>query len=502
MTRGPLTIVDLMRGRFAPLFPIDTWRAWIVVAAVIFGLSWGLSPEDQALALVLLGRRTVPREPAREFWAVVGRRGGKSRFVAWLAVFLAAFRDYRGILSPGERGIGMIITPDRRQARVAFRYVAAILEGDPMLAALVESQTREAIHLRNGISIEVHTASFRTLRGYTVVFAIVDEAAYLPTDDSAEPDTELLAALRPAMATVPGALLMVISSPYARRGELWRAYKEHFGHDDDPVVVIQADTRTMNPTVDRRVIEQAYLDDEAVASAEYGAQFRRDLEAFISREALDALTVPGQFERPPVPGVRYAAFVDPSGGGADSMTLAIAHQEHGQSVLDCLREARPPFSPEAVIAEFVGVLHSYRVAMVVGDRFGGEFAREPFRKAGIEYRLSAAPKSDLYRDVLPLINSGRVQLLDHRRLLAQFTGLERRTSRGGRDSIDHGPGGHDDLCNAAAGALLEAVRGAQRMSDELVRFCLTAGQGQPDPFWHRRPIWCDSAPDEADEERN
>jgi hypothetical protein len=483
MTRGPLTIVDLMRGRFAPLFPNETWRGWIVVAAVIFGLSHGLSQEDQALALALLGRRTLPREPAREFWAVVGRRGGKSRFVAWLAVFLAAFRDYRGILSPGERGIGMIITPDRRQARVAFRYVAAILEGDPMLAALVESQTREAIHLRNGISIEVHTASFRTLRGYTVVFAIVDEAAYLPTDDSAEPDTELLAALRPAMATVPGALLMVISSPYARRGELWRAYKEHFGRSDDPVVVIQAETRAMNPTVDPRVIEQAYLDDEAVASAEYGAQFRRDLEAFISREVLDAATMPGLHERPPVPGVRYTAFVDPSGGGADSMTLAIAHQERDRSVLDCLREARPPFSPEAVIAEFVGALQSYRIAMVVGDRFGGEFAREPFRKAGIEYRLSAAAKSDLYRDVLPLINSGRVELLDHRRLVAQFTGLERRTSRGGRDSIDHAPGAHDDVCNAAAGALLAAMRADQGMSRELIRFCLTAGAGEVDPLY-------------------
>jgi hypothetical protein len=182
------------------------------------------------------------------------------------------------------------------------------------------------------------------------------------------------------------------------------------------------------------------------------------------------------------------------------MTLAIAHQERDRSVLDCLREARPPFSPEAVIAEFVGVLHSYRVATVVGDRFGGEFAREPFRKAGIDYRLSAAPKSDLYRDVLPLINSGRVEFLDHRRLVAQFAGLERRTSRGGRDSIDHQPGGHDDLCNAAVGALLEATRGAQRMPAELVRFCLAAGYREPDPFWHRRPIYCDSAQEDDEDD--
>jgi hypothetical protein len=29
--------------------------------------------------------------------------------------------------------------------------------------------------------------------------------------------------------------------------------------------------------------------------------------------------------------------------------------------------------------------------------------------------------------------------------------LERRTARGGRDSIDHPPGAHDDLANAVAG---------------------------------------------------
>ena len=120
---------------------------------------------------------------------------------------------------------------------------------------------------------------------------------------------------------------------------------------------------------------------------------------------------------------------------------------------------------------------------VVGDRWGGEWAREPFRKASIDCRVSDAPKSDLFRNVLPLINSGRIELLDHPRLVAQFAGLERRTARGGRDSIDHAPGAHDDVCNAAAGALLEAMRRCQRMSRELIRFCLTAGDGEEDPLW-------------------
>ena len=63
----------------------------------------------------------------------------------------------------------------------------------------------------------------------------------------------------------------------------------------------------------------------------------------------------------------------------------------------------------------------------------------------------------LYANALPLLNSRRVELLDHPRLQAQLLGLERRTARGGRDSIDHAGGGHDDLANAACGALVAAV---------------------------------------------
>jgi hypothetical protein len=101
---------------------------------------------------------------------------------------------------------------------------------------------------------------------------------------------------------------------------------------------------------------------------------------------------------------------------------------------------------------------SYRVAKVIGDKYAGVWPAEAFAKQDIVYEPSAAPKSDLYRDCLPLLNSGRLELPDLPRLHAQFLSLERRTARGGKDSIDHPPGGHDDLANAVAGAALEAAR--------------------------------------------
>jgi hypothetical protein len=173
----------------------------------------------------------------------------------------------------------------------------------------------------------------------------------------------------------------------------------------------------------------------------------------VAREAVAACVVAGRLELAPVPGVHFYAFVDLAGGGPDSMTFAIAHRERDETiVLDCLRERRPPCSPEAVVAEFAAVCKTYRVTRVRGDRYAGEWPREAFRKHGIRYEIAEKPKSDLYRELLPLINSGRVALLDHPRLITQLCGLERRTARGGRDSIDHGPKAHDDLANAAAGA--------------------------------------------------
>ena len=456
-TSGRRSIVSLMTRPLRAQFACESWANWHVLVKAIFGLPLAASELETFRALT--GRSVAPSSPVREAWLVVGRRAGKSIIAALVAVYLTTCRSYR--LAAGERGVFMIIAADRRQARVVRGYIGGLLHGHPSLEALIETERRESIDLTTGISIEVHTASFRTIRGYTVVGAVLDELAFWPTDDAANPDAEILTALRPAMATVPEALLLCLSSPYSRRGELYKAHRAHYGRDDDPVLVVQAATRTLNPTVPQAVIDRAYADDEFVASAEYGAQFRRDVESVISAEVLEAVTVPGRFELPPVEGTGYVAFTDPAGGsGSDAMTLAIAHVHDRRAVLDLLREVRPPFSPDATVADFVALLRRYRVAAVWGDRYGGEWPREQFRTAGVAYETSEGTKSAIYRDTVPLLNSGQVELLDHRRLRAQLAALERRTARGGRDSIDHAPGGRDDVANSCCGALVLAHRAA------------------------------------------
>ena len=172
------------------------------------------------------------------------------------------------------------------------------------------AETADTLDLDNGVTIEIQTASFRTIRGRTVVAALCDELAFwrMSDDSSANPDTEIIAALRPAMATVPRAMLLKASSPYGRRGALWNDHRRHFGKDDSSMLVWQADTLTMNPSVPQSVIDAAFEDDPANAAAEYGAQFRSDIEAFVTREAAEACVVDGRFELPPMANVRYSAF--------------------------------------------------------------------------------------------------------------------------------------------------------------------------------------------------
>jgi hypothetical protein len=125
--------------------------------------------------------------------------------------------------------------------------------------------------------------------------------------------------------------------------------------------------------------------------------------------------------------------------------------------LDCLREMRPPFAPSAVVENFVQVLRAYQCWTVRGDRWAGEWVREPLLTHGVSYELSELSKSEIYQAFMPMMNSGTVALLDNDRLERQLVALERKVSRGGRDSIDHPPGGHDDLANVAAGACLIAL---------------------------------------------
>jgi len=441
---------------FAPWFPGKTWDPWRIVLKGAFGLP--MSPEEIAF-FRNVADRDPPSEPVSELWAIAGRRAGKDSIASVIAAFVAALFEDSGQLRPGERAVVMCLATDRDQAKIVLNYIRSYFTDIPMLRRMIEREMAFGFELNNRVDIAVATNSFRSIRGRPILCAILDETAFWRDENSANPDQEVFAAIKPGLASLSNSLVIGISSPYRRAGLLFNKYKEHFGRDSKTLVV-KAATRVLNPTIPQAVIDEAMAEDPAAASAEWLAEFRADISAFVSREAVEACVSADVFERSRVAGVAYQAFCDPSGGSSDSMTIAIGHRQatpdnkSAIGVLDVVREIRAPFQPDAAVTEFAQLLHSYGIRLVRGDRYAAEWVVGAFRKVGIEYKPADLVKSETYRDFLQRLNSGEVDLLDNQRLVTQLLGLERRTARGGRDSVDHPPGGKDDLCNAACGALV------------------------------------------------
>jgi len=452
------TIIDAIEDPklFRPLFKdLGTWAAWIAFLRAVFALP--MTPAELEVYRQCTGREKPSAKPPSEVFAIVGRRGGKSFISAVSACYLALFHDWRLYLAAGETAWILVIATDREQARNILGYIKGILGSSRMLNREVEKDLTWEIGLKNGVGIKIGTCSFRALRGYTIVSAIADELAYWRSEGS-NPAQEVLTAIRPAMATVPGSKLIGISSPYGKTGPLYEAFRDKYGQADEEVLIWKAPTRVMNPTIREAVIERAIKEDNAAARAEWLAEFREDLETYLPTEMIESVIVPGRYELPRIAGADYRAFCDPSGGRADSFSLAIAHKDEktGRIVLDRMADKAPPFRPQDVVAEYAEILKSFGIGSISGDKYAGEWVAAAFRDQGIMFQSAEKTKSEIYLEFEPMVAQGIVELLDHKKLFNQLRGLERRTRSGGRDSVDHYPGGHDDLANSVAGVCVMA----------------------------------------------
>ena len=459
---------ELFEGDFAA----ESWAPWLTLLRTLFGLP--MSEADLALFKQCTGRTAPSPDGYTEAWLICGRRGGKSKVLAALAVWISCFKDWRPHLSRGEVGVVAVIARDREQAKVIFNYIRGMLD-PPILFDQVLNMTRRSIELRHSVVVEVHTSDYRSVRGRTIVAALCDEIAYWKSEDSATPDVELLNAIRPAMGTVPGSMLLCASSPFARHGALHQAYQDYHGVDDAAPLTWLAPTRVMNPSYPQAKIDAEMRRDEARARAEFLCEFRGDLEGFVKLDVVQGCL--GSYEtRPPIDGITYRAFVDPSGGGPDSFVCAIAHRERDSIHVDCYYErSGAKYSPNAAVEEIAQLVRRYRIHEVVGDRFGSELNRELFGRHGLRYRTASKDRTELYKGLLPLLNSGTITLPRSDALVQQLVSLQRRVAASGRELIDHAKGRHDDIANAVAGAA-DLCSEANRMP-----MAMFGRYGSPDP---------------------
>lgn len=430
-----------------------SWEPWCAALSAVYGLRVRKNMRELVQQCTGRDARSLPKEGFDISIFLTGRRSGKSRIAAIIGAYEAVIASRHVKLAKGERGVVSICAPSRRQSKIVKEYLRAVFDS-PVLRQEVVRENQDGFDLRNGISIQILTGDFRTIRGFTVVAAIVDEACFFGVEESSHTrsDKELVRAISPALATTNGKLVL-ISSPYAKRGYCYEQFKRSRSKAGSPYLVWNCPSRTMNPNLPQRVVDKALRDDPISARAEYFGEFRDDIAEYLPLSVLEPLVVPGRKSLLPARRFSYYGFADLSGGRSDDAALAIAHPQEDSVVLDLVARYKAPFSPIDVIRDMCERLEEYRCRWVMGDNYAAEFVRAGFKANGLKYRRCKLPKSKLYLEMIPWIGSARLALLDDPLILKQISSLERKVRAGGNDIVDHPTGQHDDLANVVAGVI-------------------------------------------------
>lgn len=434
----------------------DGWRALLLAAS-----GARLSRGERRYFTALTGR---PKEPgdgqlSEVFLCIGGRRGGKSKAMATLAVWLASCCDWTENLSLGETGRVLFVAPTERQASVVEDYVRALFASNELLRSLIEHQTAHTLTLKRSVALEVQAASAAHSRGMTAVGIILDESCFLPSGDAHNSGEDLVTALRPSLSTTGGPLLLT-SSPAGAEGLVYQLYKRHYGKDGDArCIVAKGSSRELNPSLKASIIDRAYADDAVAAAAEYGAEFREPVSSYLTRELVERAIEKGVTGRVRLPQIQYEAFCDcSSGAGRDSFALCIGHKSSDRdrpvAVIDFIAEEKPPFDPVNVIRALCEHLKAWGINTVHGDQYGMPYVTT-FSRNGIHYQVASPSTSEIYLHCLPSWTSGGISMLDgHSRAVDQLVSLKRKY-QSGRETVSHPDraNAHDDLATVISGVI-------------------------------------------------
>lgn len=443
---------------------LASWQNWNTVLRATYGLP--IKQKHADLVLKCTGRsiESLPTNGFDTALYLVGRRGGKSRIAAIIGAWEACLSGKWELLSPGEIGLVAIIAPSRKQARIVKHYLRAIFL-TPLLADEVVHETAEGFELASGVVIEILVADYRSVRGYTLLAAIVDEVCFmgLAEESKVRSDTELIRAIKPSLATLNGRLI-AISSKYAKKGWAYWSSKKNFANNKSNILVWEAESRTMNPILSQEIVDAALLDDRASALSEYLNLWREDISQWLPPEVISQVVHEGRRELVPRSYHKYFGFVDVSGGRSESSALSIAHQnEKKVVVIDYLKEYKSPHNPLECIGDMARQLKKFAIRKVTGDNYSGEFCVQQFCNHGILFDKCKLPKSALYLEAISMICSRTVEILDDEVLIRQLCGLERKTRSGGKDSVDHPAGGKDDVANSVVGVMYCTAKRKRRV---------------------------------------
>lgn len=434
-------------GRMPHMRRAETQRAWDVALKALYGL-----PLDDA-DLDVFRRHTGRSGPRPGGYAaaanITGRQSGKTLTAGDIVTFEAATAPRDG---SADGAYAVLVAQDMRGAmRAAFRTVCANFDRVPMLARMVTGRTADSLALDNGVTIAVYPCRPAAVRGIRALVAVADELAFYRGSDGNPTDTEMLRALRPALATTGGKLI-VLSSPYGQSGALWDLHRQHHGRDESSTLTWQATAPEMNPTLPADYLRRMEEEDPDAYRSEVLGEFRAGLSTLLDPAAIEAC-VADRAELPRRDGVEHVCFADFSGGMRDAAAAATAFRDGERVVVSAVRGWPAPHNVEQVVGEVVAFARSYGCHRIVADRYAAEFPRRAAERHGATLAVSELDRSALYLELVPRVLSGGVELPNDPATLRELRGLERRRGYAGRDRVDHRPGAHDDRANALAGAV-------------------------------------------------
>lgn len=395
----------------------------------------------------------------------VGRRGGKSSSLSRLGVVEALYGDHT--IPPGDIGMVAVVSTDRPEAAKRLHTIKTILKA--LGVAYRWNGAEKQIELREKpVAFRVYTASIAGVSGFTSIFVFLDEVAkWRDKETGANPATEVIRSIRPTMATMPNAKIVLSSSPMSMLDAHYDAYAEG---ETALQIVAHAPTWIANPTVsEERTREDE--PDESTHAREYGAVPQAANDSSLISERLydvNVRRVPQLWDLPPAPGHFYVATMDPA-TRRHAWTFAITTKGlDGRRKVAMAREWRPkpgvPLRPKTILMEIRELMRPYGLRVVHTDQHAVDHLRDLLPE-GLHLVEVVWTQPEIQRaceHLLKLCQSEAVEFHPDPQVKLDVMGIMEVFTRNGRAVVfAEGQGRHSDYAPTIAMAVDDARWGAK-----------------------------------------
>jgi hypothetical protein len=389
------------------------------------------------------------RSGKRQLVIRAGRRAGKSSSLSRLAVVEALFGKHD--IPPGDVGVVAFISTTRDEASQRLATIRAILDALGVKYRPVDGGVGL---IDRPVVFKVYAATVSGVSGFTSILVICDEVAkWKDRDTGANPASEVLASVRPTMATQREARIVLSSSPMATVDAHYDAFEEgetaqqctaHATTWDANPTVTEADTHALEPNAKTRAREYGAIPqdelEESLFSSDDLTKVTRTIEA---SPALDAELYPllQRGDIPPEPGHSYVAAMDPA-TRRNAWTFSIATRRlvdgKVKKSIVVAREWVPApgakLSPKATFKAIAEVSKPYGIRLVWTDQWSNDSLAEQAREVGlvlVEEIIGRANKLEMFLDLHDRVLDGDVEFPPGKHFRRDMLCVKKVTTRNG-----------------------------------------------------------------------